>query len=122
MAHRSLAGIAASRKQAVTRQLFSSDIVRVELLEDADLGVCLSGGDTAECRYGVWKNDRAGEYVLYAYQSTSPVIQISTAEEDYWIALENGDIFVYKRPYGQTGGMGRFLTWNHGALGVRRHF
>lgn len=68
-----------------------ADIVRVELLEDADFGVCLSGSDTAKSRYGIWENDRIGEYVLYARQSTSPVIQISTTRETYWIALENED-------------------------------
>lgn len=68
-----------------------ADIVRVELREDADLGVCLSGSDTEKSRYGVWKNDQVGEYVLYVGRSVSPVIQISTAGEDYWIALESED-------------------------------
>lgn len=70
------------------------EITQVALVEDADIGVCLSGGNESKCQYGIWQNDTLGEYVLYAYQTSSPVIQISTAEEDYWIAIEKSDTTV----------------------------
>ena len=67
-------------------------ITRVALVEDAQFGVCLSGEDTKKHQSGIWQNELLGSYVLYAYPGASPVIQISTAEEDYWIALDNSDM------------------------------
>ena len=66
-----------------------ADITHVKLLENVDLGTCLSGSDTSKSHYGIWENEVAGKYILYAQQSVSPIIQISTEGEYYWVALEN---------------------------------
>lgn len=67
------------------------EITNVTLVENPDFGVCLSGGNDKRCQYGVWRNEALGEYVLYAYPDASPVIQVSTAQEDYWFALEKSE-------------------------------
>lgn len=66
-------------------------ITGISLVENPDFGVCLSGENAKNRCSGVWENDRLGSYVLYAYPGASPVIQISTAQEDYWIALDNSE-------------------------------
>lgn len=68
-----------------------AEITQVVLVDDADFGVCLTGSDTRNQRYGIWLNDLLGEYVLYAGNKAATVMQISTAEEDYWISFENSD-------------------------------
>lgn len=68
-----------------------ADITRMALVENADLGTCLSGDSSSNYCYGIWENDQLGEYVLCAYRSFSTVIQISTAEEDYWISYESAE-------------------------------
>lgn len=68
------------------------EITGVTLVETPEFGICLSGGDTAKSQYGIWQNEVLGEYVLYAYQKASPVIQISMAEEDYCIAIEKSEV------------------------------
>lgn len=67
-------------------------IIAVSLVEDGDFGVCLSGEDTNKHQRGLWQNEALGSYVLYAYPGASPVIHIATAQEDYWIALDNSDM------------------------------
>ena len=66
-------------------------IISVTLVENGEFGICQSGIDTKTRQSGIWENDLLGSYVLYAYPGASPVIQIATAEETYWIALENSD-------------------------------
>ena len=70
------------------------EITRVALVEEADFGVCLTGESAARMRYGIWRNDVLGEYVLFSGGKTSTVMQISTSTEDYWIALDNRDMTV----------------------------
>lgn len=70
------------------------EITDVMLVENVDFGTCLSGENGRRQICGVWKNDLMGEYVLCAYPNASPIIQISTNEEDYWIALDNSDTTI----------------------------
>lgn len=68
-----------------------SEITHVALVENADFGVCLTGEEAGNRRYGIWQNDLLGEYVLSAYEKTETVMHIATMDEDYWIALESND-------------------------------
>ena len=70
------------------------EITGVALVENVDFGTCLSGENSKRQVWGLWKNELLGEYVLYAYPGASPVIQISTDEEDFWIALDNADTTI----------------------------
>lgn len=69
-------------------------ITQILLIEDADPGVCLSGDAESSIRYGRWKNDTLGEYVLCCHLSYSTVIQLTTPEEVYWISYESADTTV----------------------------
>lgn len=64
-------------------------ITGMELIESPDFGTCLSGDSTRTLRYGVWKNELLGEYVLCAYRSFDVVIQINTPDQIYWIGYES---------------------------------
>lgn len=68
-----------------------AEITHVTLAEDVDFGSCLSGEDSSNRLYGIWENEALGEYVLSAYRKSTAVMQISTAREDYLIALEDDD-------------------------------
>lgn len=68
-----------------------NQILSMELIENPDFGVCLSGDNTKKLCYGVWENAALGEYVLCTYKSPDVVIQINTPNQVYWIGYESGE-------------------------------
>lgn len=64
-------------------------LTHILLIEDADLGTCLSGEQGSSYCYGIWENETLGTYVLCAYKSFSTLIQLTTEGETYWISYES---------------------------------
>lgn len=86
-------------------------ILRLELVEEPDFGQCLSGEDGASCQYGLWRNDQLGAYVRYTYKTTTPVMQISTAEAAYWIAFDSSETTIaFLDAFAQLLESGGYLT------------
>lgn len=61
----------------------------IVLVESPDFGVCLSGEDSTNYRYGLWESDELGKYTLCAYKSFTSVIQLTTEQDIYWISYES---------------------------------
>ncbi len=61
----------------------------LELIEDPDYGECGSGTSDRQFKYGLWRNDALGEYVLCNFRSFQRVMQVTTADGIYWIGYES---------------------------------
>lgn len=72
-----------------SRSISYDSLDAIVLVETPNFGVCLSGEDGGNYRYGLWKNDELGEYTLCAYRSFTRVIQLTTESETYWISYES---------------------------------
>jgi len=72
-----------------THSIPYTSITHIALVENADLGTCLTGDSNSTYCYGLWRNESLGDYVLCAYKSFSTVIQLTTAEETYRISYES---------------------------------
>ena len=65
------------------------EILDITLIEHPDYGVCSSGTEDDEYKYGIWENDTIGEYVLCNYKSFQAVMQVTTAQRIYWVGYES---------------------------------
>lgn len=66
-----------------------ADMTHILLVENADLGTCLTGESGSSYRYGQWENAELGKYTLCAYKSFDTVIQINTEDSVYRLSYES---------------------------------
>lgn len=55
------------------------DITDLELVDEFDPGTMLSGGETRKYRWGSWKNDAWGEYVLCSSKRIDNALLVTNA-------------------------------------------
>ncbi len=57
-----------------------SDVTSMELVNVSDFGINISGGENRNVRYGVWENEKWGNYELYALTSFNECIVMHSAD------------------------------------------
>lgn len=63
-----------------------SNIVSMELHENFDPGAAVDGGIKNHIRYGLWNNDKFGNYNLFVSEKINPVIILQT---------DSGEVLVF---------------------------
>ena len=68
-----------------------SDILSINLQKDLEIGEYISGIQTKDHHFGVWKNDQFGEYKLCIEMDVHLFLVIFTPEDKYVINFESED-------------------------------
>jgi hypothetical protein len=74
-----------------TFEIKYKDIHSVTEIQDLELGNYVSGSQTNQFKFGVWKNSRFGEYDLCIYTNVTRYIVIETKDRTYVLNFESAD-------------------------------
>jgi hypothetical protein len=80
-----------SHSSGDTFDLRFKDILSVTEIQDLNLGKYVSGTDTKRYRFGIWDNDKFGEYKLCIYANVTRYIVVKTSNNIFVFNIESAD-------------------------------
>lgn len=84
-------GLSVTLPDSTSLSLKYTDITDLQWLPNPDYGHCLTGGTENGCRYGTWKSEAYGTYLLNTNLDFPQAILVRTAETTLLFNFESAD-------------------------------